>query len=281
MNIWAATSLSGFINFDDLSAQGCAYITEEEKTLSVPKRIDQALERHILKPLGNLSKLTSAQLDEVIRNEKTCRPFVGLDIALIDDLSTACLLYPPSKPDGIFEAFWFTWCPDDNIHKRSIEQRVPYEIWREQKFIKATPGETTCFELVQNDLLDLHKKYNFLELGFDRSNLVPTAQVLEANGITCTTIPQGYALNAAIKMIERLVVEHRFCTFGNPLANWNFSNVSLNVGATKGDVQLCKARSREKIDLVAAAVFAMQCYIMKPKTGITNGPDDKYKMRFL
>ena len=281
MNIWASTSVSGFINFDDLSAQGCAYITDEEKALSVPKRIEQALARHIRKPTGDLSKLTDAQLRELVKNERTARPFVGLDAALVSDLSTLCLLYPPAIDSAPFELYWMTWCPEENIVRRSKEQRVPYEIWREQKFIKAMPGETTSFDVLEHDILNLHQKYNFAELGFDRSLIPDLAQRLEKSGIKCTSITQGYALNNAIKMIERLVIEHRLCTFGEPVANWCFSNVSLNVGSIKGDVQLNKQKSREKIDLAAAAVFAMQVYLMQPQTAKADAQPDKYKIRYF
>ena len=56
LNLWPISSLSPWVNFEDLEKQGCAYITEDERALPVPKRIELALARHERKGSGDLSK---------------------------------------------------------------------------------------------------------------------------------------------------------------------------------------------------------------------------------
>ena len=69
-------------------------------------------------------------------------------------------------------------------------------------------------------------------------------------------------LDPAIRRVEKQVKEHMFCTHGNPIANWRFSNVSLGHGVRQ--VRLDKKTSREKIDAAAAACFAMDVFLKTP-----------------
>ncbi len=99
-----------------------------------------------------------------------------------------------------------------------------------------------------------------------------------------TQVAQGFSLSPAIKRIEQLVVSHKFCTFGQPIVNWCFSNVSLAHGY-KGDSRLERNKSREKIDAAAAAAMAMQVVLNqnRPVTSV-NDPmagSERFKFRTL
>jgi phage terminase large subunit-like protein len=280
LNIWAATTETGWVNFDDLTKQGNAYITEEDKTLSVDKRIAAALERR--KPVAipkDLSKLSDKELLELQKKERTARPFAALDAALVDDLSVLCWFWPPATAADPFEVFFRVWCPSENIERRSREQRVPYQTWADQRFIVPTSGSTTDFDYIERDILDLHKQFNFSEVGYDRALIPDLAQRLEKSGLKLLDIKQGYALSAAIQHIEKLVIERRFCCFGNPIWAWCASNVQLRTGF-KEDVQLYKERSREKIDAAAAAVMAMDVWLKQPQQA-TKPPTDGYAVRMI
>ena len=92
-----------------------------------------------------------------------------------------------------------------------------------------------------------------------------------------TQVTQGFGLSPALLRTERLIVEHKFATFGHPVANWCFSNVSLAYGY-KGDVRVEKLKSREKIDCAVAAAIAMYTHLQQPvrRTG-----DDAFKIRYI
>ena len=268
LNQWAASTTTGWINFDDLTKQGNAYITEADKQLSVDKRIAAALERKTA-PVASksleLSKLTMDELMALQRKEKTSRPYAGFDCALVDDLTALCWFYPPANETDPFEVFFKIWCPENNIERRSREQRVPYQSWVDQKFIQTTPGDTTDFDFLEEEILALHKKFSFAEFGFDRALIPDLTQRLEKSGIKMLDVKQGYALSPAIKRIEKLIIDRRWCMYGHPVSSWCFSNVQLRIGPIKADVQLAKDKSREKIDAAAAACFAMHVFLNQPQ----------------
>jgi len=206
-----------------------------------------------------------AELLELRTIEVRQRPYCGLDAALVDDLTALAMVFPPAQPDGTFEILFKVWCPEENIARRTAKQHVPYEQWRNAGFITTTPGSTTDFELIENDILELHRQYNFAELGFDRAIIPDVAQRLEKGGLKVTSLIQGFALSPAIRKIEKLVIDHKFCTWGHPVWNWCASNVLLKIGAIKGDAQMWKEKSREKIDVAAAAAMAMQVWLLQPQ----------------
>jgi phage terminase large subunit-like protein len=283
LNTWAETSEQAWIRFDDLTRQGNAYLTPDEKEIGVDKRIAAALSRKLppVYDTAALAKMPTPELMALQRRQSLTRPFAGLDGAIRGDLFVLSWLYAPATSADPFEVFFRVWCPEESIERRSREQRVPYQIWRDQKFIVATPGNTMDFDRIENEILDLHKIYNFAELGFDRSCISQMAQRLDKSGIKMVDIKQGYALSSAIQHVEKLIIERRFCCWGQPVWNWCASNVQIQTGY-KGEVQLNKAKAREKIDAAAAACFAMQVWLEQPQQATNAATNaNKYEVKTI
>jgi len=269
-NIWSSSSITSWINYADLEAKGCAYLNDADKVLTPGKRMAAAEERLAVKALDPQKD----SLAQVLANR---RCFAGLDLALVNDLSALCLLFPPVKPDGVYECLFRFWCPEENITQRTRDQRVPYQVWKDSGYVIATPGQVTDFSFIKGEILALRKKFRIMELGFDRALAEDLCKSLEIAGMKVTQVSQGFGLSPALLRTERLIVEHKFCTFGHPIANWNFSNVSLAHGY-KGDVRVEKMKSREKIDGAVAAAIAMFVTLMQP---VQDDNPDRFKMRFI
>jgi phage terminase large subunit-like protein len=237
LNIWPSISQSGWVSINDLGKPGNGYLTEADKLLPTVERLKQAEER--LK--GRLA-------------------FLGLDLAVKNDLSVLALLFPPLEEQGIFEALFRVWVPEENIISRSQEHRVPYQFWREQGFITSTPGEVTDFAFVRRDILAVREQFKVHELGFDIAHASDLAQQLTQEGMSVCSVKQGFWLDEPIQRLERLVVQGRLCTHGNPVANWCFSNVMLEHNKN-GRLMFSKNKSREKIDAAVAAACAMSSFL--------------------
>jgi phage terminase large subunit-like protein len=189
------------------------------------------------------------------------------------------MLFPPVKPDGIYEVFFRIWIPEENIVRRSRDDKVPYQVWADQGFVVTTSGSTTDFEFIEHDIVELHKKLKFRELGVDKSLIPDMFQRLEKAGIKIVAVEQGMRLSPAIRRTEKLIAEHRFCSFGHPVFNWCARNVSLGIGKIKGDAQLEKEKSRERIDAAAAAVFAVRVAMAEEQPSTAN--PENFKVLYL
>lgn len=271
-NVWSTSSITKWINVDDLAAPGVAYISEAEKLWTPGQRITAAEERLAVKPLD-------PKKDSLAQMLAARRCFPGLDLALVNDLSALCLLFPPKEPDGIFECIYRFWCPEENIERRTREQRVPYQAWADSTppHIITTPGETTDFSFIKGEILALRNKFRMIELGFDRSLAEDLCKSLEIAGMKVTQVTQGFGLSAALQRVEKLIIDHKLCIHGHPIAHWNFSNVLLTHGY-RGDVRVEKGKSREKVDGAVACAIAMQIYMSQPAT---RDGADAYKVRMI
>ena len=281
-NIWPATSLESWIDVNDLNAPGCAYLNEADKALSPRLRIKAAEDSLKASAPRDLSKLSDKELYALLKNDTRRRCYAGLDLARVNDLSVLCLLFPPSSPEGIWQSLFRIWCPEENIVRRSKEQRVPYDAWRQSGFIITTPGDTTDNTFIKGEILNLRKQYQILELGFDVTMAVDLVRSLELEGMKVTQVAQGFSLSPAITRLQQLVISHKLCTFDNPVANWCFSNVSLAYGF-KGDCRMERQKSREKIDAAAAAVTAMQVVLnqITPVTANRDADLNAYKVQYI
>jgi phage terminase large subunit-like protein len=252
LNRWAQMTTSPWIDPSDLEKPGCAFIfPSENNILDVTERL-AAVEKRLA---GR-------------------RCFGGLDLAPVNDLSVFCLMFPPwdfkaddnwketdearIHDDG-FELLFKVYCPEENIEERSRIHRVPYLEWLEKGLITATPGKTTDFSFIENDIVEAYKKFNIEEIGFDVSGARDVAGRLTNYGYKLTQVKQGFGLSPAILRIEKLVREGKLCVHKHPIAAWNFANVVLSKGVR--DFRLDKNKSREKIDAAAAAACAMDVFL--------------------
>jgi phage terminase large subunit-like protein len=268
LNIWPSTNAAPWVDVSLLDQMGNAYRNDVDKALSVPKRIAAALAHRLEKKQVDLSKLSMSELLKLQSEQSVSRPYAGGDFAEKSDLSVLCISYPPAKPDGLYEVFFKVWIPAENIRERSQQHKVGYETWRDQGLVTVTNGDTTDFEQLQNDILELHRIHGFRELGVDRAKIPDMIQRLEKSGIKITSVQQGFRLSPGIRRVEKLIQEHRFCTFGNPIFRWCAQNVLLKIGSINGDAQFYREKVRDKIDCAVAASIAVMIEMSQSQQAI-------------
>jgi len=240
-NQWSSATSSSWIDVNDLLKPGNAYIVDDEKNFSPVERIKLAEQRLAGRPC-----------------------IAGLDLALVNDLSCLSLLFPPDDANGIFEVLFRFYCPEDDIILRTKEHRVPYVQWRDEGLLISSPGNSTDYDFIREDIAQLKKQYTIEELGFDIHLGADLLRNVEKDGLPVVQVNQGYYLTPAILRLERLIKQHRLCLHGNPIANWCFSNVTLSHGVRQ--VRFDKSKSREKIDAAAATANAVDRFIVRVPT---------------
>jgi phage terminase large subunit-like protein len=197
----------------------------------------------------------SEQFDEEDLIGRTC--YGGLDLARVNDLSSLALVFPPEKPDEKVKVIWRHWCPSEDILRRARRDRAPYTVWRDGGFLVATEGNTTDFQFIEAEILELATRYNILEVAYDRTFAGELVRNLQDEGVTMVEFGQGFiSMGPAAAEFMRLLIGRTLRHGGNPVATWCASNVSVRrdpAGNEKPD----KERSTERIDAVVAAIMAV------------------------
>ena len=121
----------------------------------------------------------------------------------------------------------------------------------------ATPGNVIDYAYIAHEIEALSERYNIREIAFDRWGAFQISTALQDAGLTMIGFGQGYASMAApTKDLLRLVTDGRLRHGGNSVLRWMADNMIVDQDPA-GNVKPNKAKSREKIDGIAAGIMAL------------------------
>jgi len=183
---------------------------------------------------------------------ETC--YAGLDLSSTTDLTALVLCFSKNEKYYLFS---YPFCPEDNIKARSKNDKVSYDDWVRQNKLTATSGNCTDYDFVLEKLKTLSNDYNISSVLIDRWNSSYLSTKLIENGFNVVAFGQGFASMASpVRALETLVLSKRLVHDNHPVMRWCMSNVILKIDAA-GNAKADKAKSRERIDLVVAALMAI------------------------
>ena len=183
--------------------------------------------------------------------------YAGLDLSSTGDITALVLIFPPRDEDEKFVLLPYFWIPEETIPRRVKANSVPYDIWEKQGYIMATEGNVIHYDFIEKFIMDLSEKYHILEIAVDRWNATHVIQNLEDNGFTMVPFGQGFAsMSAPTKEFYRLLMEGKIIHGGHPVMRWMAGNVVVDTDPA-GNIKVTKAKSKEKIDGIVAAIMAL------------------------
>jgi phage terminase large subunit-like protein len=234
-----------------------------EWTEQVTRWLDMAVWAEGGPPADTDWREVKADLDEIQTQLAGRQCYGGLDLARVNDLSAFVLLFPPAEdtPLGEIGKRWIVlarfWVPEEDILRRSKRDRVPYDVWRDQGFLTATPGNATDFAFIEREILELAGKFDIQEIGYDRTFAGEIVTNLQDNDLQLVQFGQGFlSLAAPTAELERLVISRALWHGGHPVLRWNASNVAVRQDPA-GNIKPDKERSNERIDGISALVNAL------------------------
>ena len=192
--------------------------------------------------------------------------FAGLDLAATKDLTALVLWFPDVNPPVVLP--WF-WIPDEALHLRMEEDRVPYDAWIRDGFLETTPGEMTDYDHILAALLgsedeDGERSPGLLEhfqverLAIDPKEATSLMTKLDKAGfdraVVCNQSVSN--MNEPSKTLESMVIRRSFRHGGNPVLRWNAGNATVK-RYLNGHIRPIKESKTSRIDGIVAFVFAI------------------------
>lgn len=190
--------------------------------------------------------------------------FGGMDLAKVSDFTSFVLYFKPSGPSGIrarHRILSLSWLPEDILNRRDCNPL--YRQWVDAGHLRLTHGNATDFATIRADIINMLDGMDVQAIGYDRWAASETVQYLQGHGISMHPVTQGFALDSALRELERLVVGGSLAHDGNPLLAWQAANATL-ARNRHGLVAICKDQDALKIDAVAAAADAISVAIATP-----------------
>ena len=181
----------------------------------------------------------------------------GLDLSSTGDITAFVLMFPPRDEEEKYILLPFFWVPEETIPQRVKANSVPYDVWERQGYLMSTEGNVIHYDFIEKFIEELGEKYHILEIAFDRWGATQMVQDLEGMGFTVVPFGQGYSsMSAPSKEFYKILMERNMVHGGHPVLRWMAGNVVIDTDPA-GNIKVTKARSKEKIDGIVAAIMAL------------------------
>lgn len=192
--------------------------------------------------------------------------YAGADLSRTTDLTALAAIWG-DEASGYDLAAWF-FMPEDAVLELSKRDRVPYQQWIREGWIKATPGNVVDYDFIRSTINDLAAEHDLRQLLIDPYNATKLAlELREEDGLPVEFLRQGYlSLSAPTKHLELLVKSRKIRNGKNPVMRWMMGNAIVTQDSA-GNIKLDKKKSRLKIDGPAALVNAIAAATSDPDTG--------------
>ncbi len=182
------------------------------------------------------------------------RCWAGLDLATTTDLNALVLLF---RDGPTYRVLPYFWSPESALRSRERGNRQRIDHWAAKGLIKLTSGNSVDYGVIRRDVNVLADKFRVREVAIDPWNATSLATDLQGDGFKVQYVRQGFAsISPATKEFEKLVVNKGILHNGNPVLDWMFNNMAVEMDAG-GNVKPSKEKSSEKIDGIVATLIAL------------------------
>lgn len=181
-----------------------------------------------------------------------------------------------------FHAWCDTWTPGDTLAERALRDQAPYEIWRDQGWLRAPPGRQIRLDFVAARIVDVETEFRLDWLAYDRYAYRKLEEYLDEMGSVSRKIehPQGGKRRAAapddiieaarangeesqglwmpgsLAMLETLILEKRITIQKNPVLISAFASATTEEDPF-GNRWFSKRKAVKRIDPLVSLAMAV------------------------
>lgn len=181
---------------------------------------------------------------------------MALDLASKTDLAAVVLVFPDrTDSDQLFYSV-FARC---YLNEAAVleARNASYPGWAAEGDLIITPGNETDFGQIEDDIVDLCKRFRVRSLAYDPWGSTQLAQRLGAAGVPVVEFRSNTQnFSEPTKELDAAMRAGRLHHTGNGPLNWCIGNVVGHYDA-RGNVYPRKARPENKIDAAIALIMAI------------------------
>ena len=182
--------------------------------------------------------------------------YAGLDLSARTDLTALVLI---GKAAGKWQVVPYFWTPEKGLAERAKRDRVPYDLWAREGFIRTTPGASVDYGHVAREMADILSDCDIYAVAYDRWRMDILQRELDALGLALPMHPfgQGYKdMGPAVDALEAELVNGRIAHGMHPVLSMCAANAVVTKDPS-GARKLDKSRATGRIDGMVALCMAM------------------------
>lgn len=185
----------------------------------------------------------------------------GADLSETVDLTAACIMFMVPNDTKIYVKHMY-WLPEDLLEKRSVEDKIPYDLWRDKGLLRTTPGNKVHHKYVTEWFVELMQDYDIYIpwVGYDRWSAAYWVEEMQDTFGKDVMIPvaQGkQTLSSPMKLLKAELERNMVVYDNNPITKWCLMNTSIHMDERNNTIQPVKgSNQRKRIDGLAAMLDA-------------------------
>jgi len=202
--------------------------------------------------------------------------WIGIDLSTSQDLTFFASV---AERDGFVDVHSSAWLPGDGIEDKSKEDRVPYDLWRDQGHLNTTPGKTIRYGHLAAYLRGVFDTQDVQKVAFDPHKFQILEPLLVQEGFTeeelerFLPVQQSYKfMSPYLNELEAYLVEGKLRHGMHPVLWMCAANARIKEGRVTGDRLLIKPSTVERIDGMVALALAVGAMASDLGTGGSHGP---------
>lgn len=194
----------------------------------------------------------------------------GADLSSTTDLTAAKVIFQVPKDEHIYVMSMY-WIAADLVEERVREDKIPYDFWIEQGFVRTCPGNKVHPKYVTEWFQEIKDRYDIYIpwIGYDSWSATYWVEEMARFFGAEAMIPviQGKkTLSAPMKTLAADLASKLIVYNNNPVDKWCLANTSVEEDKN-GNIQPCKtSRRTRRIDGTAALLDAYVIFQDKIET---------------
>jgi len=183
----------------------------------------------------------------------------GADLSSTTDLTNGTVIFMVPDCPIIFALQMF-WLPEDLLEQRVREDKIPYDIWKQQGLLETTPGNKVHYKFVTEWFLKVQNELDIYIPWIGYDSWSATYFVEEMTNYfgkeSMEAIIQGKkTLSGPMKSLGADLESKKVNYNNSPITKWNLSNVVAEIDKN-GNIQPVKGNQRKRIDGFAGLLDA-------------------------
>lgn len=173
--------------------------------------------------------------------------YAGLDLSARTDLTALVLI---ARIDDVWQVRPYFWTPADGLLDRAKRDRVPYEVFHRQGYLRTTPGATVDYGFVAQEMAEILADVNIQAIAYDRWRIDIFKRELERIGIELPLIPHGQGFKdmaPALDSLEAELLNGRIAHGNHPVLSMCAAN-AITEKDPAGNRKLAKHKATGRID---------------------------------
>lgn len=182
----------------------------------------------------------------------------GADLSKTLDLTCATLLMVDKKTELRYVTQMY-WIPEETLEKRVLEEKIPYDKWRDRGLLRTCAGNTIDYKDVTAWFIEMTQEYKIIPawVYYDSWSARYWVEEMKANGFQMISCIQGAkTLSLPMQQLGADLQAKRIIYNDNPILKWCLTNTGVQTDRNGNIVPVKNQAAKQRIDGMASLLDA-------------------------